>query len=185
MKLQQTVLAVLVCSSPILAQEIERPKPTAAHQILAEDAGTWDCKVNMYFQGPDGPPARSQAVEVTELVSGGLYSKSAFHGKMGTEDFEGHGLLGYDPRSKEYVGTWVDNFTAVPTSMRGKYDPKTKQLTLFSKIVIPETGDELQQKQITTYVDDNTKKFEIYLLIGEGDQQQAIKLMEMTAKRRK
>ena len=170
-----------VCT-PSFAQAPQQP--SEAHDVLAHDAGTWDTDVKMYFQGPNGPPSESKGVETTELICGGLYARATYRGKMGGADFEGHGLTGYDPRTKEYVGTWVDNFSAVPTQLKGTYDEQTKQLTMRGSVFDVTTGQELKVKQITTFVDEKTKNFESFLVFESNGQEVEIKLMETTAKKR-
>jgi hypothetical protein len=137
----------------------------------------------MYFRGPTGPPTESTGVETNELVSGKKYLRTSFKYKMGSLDFEGHGLVGYDPRSKEYIGTWVDNFTSVPTQKKGTYDPNKKTLTLFGTAV-DGAGNEIKHKEITTFVDSQTKTLEIFMIIDADGKPQDIKLMDMTAKKR-
>lgn len=184
MKLLFTTLALVTISVQLSAQEFPNPKPTDAHKVLAGEAGVWDADLKMYFQGPDGPPTEYKAVETIDLVSGGLYSSSTFRCKMGDRDFEGHGLFGYDPRSKEYVGFWVDNFSSIPQQMKGKYDAEKKTLTMFGTLANADASEEMKQKQVTTFVDDNTKTFEIYLLVDDDGKELSIKLMELTAKKR-
>lgn len=173
--------AIVVCT-PLSAQQ--PAQPTEAHKIFADDAGTWDVDVKMYFQGPGGPASESTGVETTELVSGGLYARSSYHGKMREEDFEGHGLMGYDPRTEEYVLTWADNFTAVPTQFKGKFDAEKRTLTMFASVVDVGTGEEMQVKHVTTFVDATTKTFASFLIVDAGGQKVEVKLMETTAKKR-
>jgi len=176
-------LAAVVFSTRLWAQEPSTPQSTAAHKIFADDAGTWDADVNMYFQGPRGPASRSKGVETNELVSGGKYSRTTFKYKMRDKEFEGHGLFGYDPRSKEYVGLWVDNFTSIPSQLKGTYDAEQRTLTMFGTVV-DDAGNEMKQKQVTKYVDSKTKTLEIFLIVEAGGKSQEIKLMDMTAKKR-
>lgn len=176
------VVLVLGCVRMAGAQ-IPTPKPGDAHKILADDAGTWDCNVKMYYQGPDGPASEFKGVEKNELVSGDLYCRTTFTCQMGPIKFEGHCLTGYDFRTKEYVATWVDNFTSVPSSLKGKYDAKTKTMTMYSTVV-DQQGNELKQKQVTVYKDDKSKTFTIYYLQKVGGKEKAVKLMEMTANKR-
>jgi len=180
MKQPIVVLAVLLLGTQLWAQDL---KPTEAHKIFAADAGTWDAVVKMYFRGPKGPATESAGVESNELVSGGMCFRRTFKYKIRDKEFEGHGLFGYDPRSQEYVGTWVDNRTAVPTALKGKYDSTSKTLTMLGTVV-DGSGNEFKQKQITTFIDDQTKKLEILLVIDADGKSQEIKIMEMTAKKR-
>jgi hypothetical protein len=177
------VPALLLLSAPGWAQEPPAPQPAEAHKVLADDAGTWDAVVKMYHRGPAAPATESRGVETNELVCGGLYSRSTFKYQMGGREFEGHGLIGYDPRSKEYVGTWVDNFSAIPSSVTGKYDAKQKTLTLFSKAV-DDSGNEMTTKQVTTFVDGKTKTLQIFLVVETGGRTRDVKLMDVTSKTR-
>ena len=176
------VLALCCIAAPLFAQ---KPKqPTEAHDVLAHEAGTWDMDVRMYFQGPNGPPSESKGVEEAEVICGGLYLRTTYHGKMREQDFEGHGLTGYDPRTGEYAITWVDNFSAVPTQLRGKYDAETKQLTVRGTVFDVTSGQELNVKQVTTFVDEKTKTFESFLVLEADGKTAEIKLMETIGKKR-
>jgi hypothetical protein len=165
------------------AQESPAPQPTDAHKLFAGDAGTWDALVKSYHRGPQGPATESKGVETNELLAGGLYSRSTFKYTLRNREFEGHGLFGYDPRSKEYTGLWVDNFTTIPTPLKGKYDPDRKTLTLTGAVA-DAAGNEIKQKQVTQYLDDKTKTLTIYILVEIAGKTREIKIMEMTATRR-
>jgi hypothetical protein len=179
------ILAVIVAVSSLQlsAQEPAAPQPTDAHKIFAEDAGTWDAVVKSYHQGPKGPATESKGVETNELVSGGMYSRTTFKYTMRDREFEGHGLFGYDPRSKEYTGLWVDNFTSIPTQLKGKYDAQQKTLTLTGAVV-DGAGNEIKQKQVYKYVDGKTKTLTLFILVEIGGRTREIKIMEMTATKR-
>jgi hypothetical protein len=175
----------LLAAAGAQAQDAPMPKPGKPHEVFAKDAGTWDCDVKMYFAGPDMPPSEFKGLEVIELVSGDMYLRSTFTCKMGDAgDFEGHSLMGYDPRTKKYVGTWVDNFTSAPSALEGEYDEAAKTLTIHSSVV-DEGGETLNSKQVTTWSDDSSKKFEVFLVVEAGDEKIDVKLMDMTAKKRK
>ncbi len=189
MRIVNCVLAVgmlvIFSAAHTNAQDAPMPKPGKAHEIFAKDAGIWDCDVKMYFAGPDMPPSEFKGQEVIELVSGGMYLQTTFTIKMGDAgDFEGHSLMGYDPRTKKYVGTWVDNFTSIPSALTGEYDEVAKTLTLHGTVV-DEDGTELPSKQVITWTDDSNKKLDVFLIVDAGDQKLDVKLLEMTAKKRK
>jgi hypothetical protein len=183
MKRLSMLLAIVVLSVPLYAQELPNPQPGEAHKVLAKDAGTWDAEIKMYMQGPDGPPTTYTGVETNELVSGGLFSRSVFKARMGDRDYEGHGLNGYDGNSKEYVSLWADSLNGAPSVVKGTYDPAKKELTSLTTVKDP-AGQELKQKMVTRYVDDRTREFRIFLVLDLGGQTQELKLMEMTLKKR-
>lgn len=165
------------------AHTFQIPKPAEAHQVLTNEAGVWDTDVKLFFQGPNQPPVVYKGAETSEMVSAGLYLKMSARGKLGDQEFEGHGLLGYDARTKEYIGTWVDNLTSTPTQTRGTYDAERKTLTLFSAVV-DGAGREIQQKQVTHFVDDKTKTVTTFMLIDAESKKIEIKLMEITARKK-
>jgi hypothetical protein len=160
-------------------------KHQPAHDLIAKEAGTWDCDVKMYLKGPKAEPSEFKGVEVNTLVSGGLYVQTSFKFKMGNaREFEGHSLIGYDPRAKAYVGTWVDNLTTIPRQIKGEYNEAVKTLTTRSTVV-DNAGKEIQSKEITTWLDDAKKKTEIFMIIDIGGKQTDVILMESTATKRK
>jgi hypothetical protein len=179
-------LGVFAFAAQLSAQQAHKfptPKPTDAHKILTNDAGTWDTVVKMFFQGPTAPAVEYKGVETVEMVSGGLYSRTTSKCKMGDQDYEGHTLVGYNPRSKEYTGTSVNNFAPAPIQLKGTYDAEKKTLTMFGAVV-DGRGNEIKQKDVTKFIDDKTKTFTTFMLIDAGGKETEIKLMEVTAKKR-
>jgi hypothetical protein len=175
-----SLIAILLPAAAVVAQNPQKPLP--AHKLLADDAGTWDCDVKM-FKGQK--PLEFKGIERNELVGGGLYLKTSFTFKMGDQgQFEGHALMGYDPRAKKYIGTWVDNFTTVPRRIEANYDTATRTLTDRSPVA-DERGNEIKTKQITTWSSDTQKKMEIFMLIDAGGKETEVKLMEIAASKRK
>jgi hypothetical protein len=178
----RTLVCLLAICLPTAAAAQNPQKPQPAHKLLAIDAGTWDCDVKM-FKGQK--PLEYKGVEVNELVGGRLYLKTSFTFKMGDQrQFEGHALMGYDPRAKKYVGTWVDNFTTVPRRIEADYDTATKTLTDRSQVA-DAMGNQMKTKQTTTWTSDTQKKIEIFLLLDAGGKETEVKLMEIAATRRK
>ncbi|MFG0334187.1 MAG: DUF1579 family protein [Maioricimonas sp. JB049] len=176
-----TVALVMLLVAPAFAQDFPDPQPEEAHKVLARDAGTWDCTLRMYLQGPDQPPTEYKGKEVNRLVNGDLHLRTRFTAKLGDRRFEGHGLMGYDPRSEKYIGTWVDNFNVIPSNYSGTFDEESKTLTIYSTSVDLNSGAEFKQKQVTVWEDDSHKDFTIYLVVESDGETRDVKLMEMTA----
>ena len=94
----RSFVGLMVCVGWVGAASLARgqdgppvPKPTAEHQRLAKDVGTWDATVKYWMRGPDSEPTVSQGVEVVKLMPGGLWSHSEFDGKVGDQEFHGCG----------------------------------------------------------------------------------------------
>jgi len=179
-----TCVVVPAFSAALLAQAPATTQATDPYKPFADDAGTWDANVNMYFGGPNKSPTESKGIETTELVGGGKASRTTFKYKMRNRPFEGHGLYGYDARTKEYTGLWVDNFAAAPSLMKGTYDPAQKTLTLLSTSV-DGAGTEMKVKHVAKHIDERTKTLEIFMIVdAPGGKTQDLLLMSMTAKKR-
>lgn len=147
--------------------------------ILRRDVGAWDCDLRFYAD-PNGPPATSQAVETNHMV-GNVWVVGDFKGEMAGTSFHGSSQMGYDPKKKKYIGSWIDSASPYPTAMEGSYDPSTKMLTIVGTGKDP-NGGETKMKLVTVYKEDDTRTMTMYIGAG-GDQWQRI--MEVDYRRKK
>jgi len=174
-------LALLALSSAVLAQDQPpAPGPTAEHELLKKDLGTWDATVRFWPQ-PDAEPLESKGVEQNELLPGGLWRVSHFEGDFGGAKFVGVGTFGYDPVEKKYVGTWIDNMSPHLMIVKSDYDAATNILTGTGQSRDPATGKPGTSKHVSRYPDDKTRTFEIQM---PGDDGQYWKVMEIQYTRR-
>ena len=51
-------------------------------------------------------------------------------------------------------------------------------------VVVDGALNEIKQKQVTTYIDDETKTLTIFMVVEDGGKTSDVKLMEMIAKKR-
>jgi hypothetical protein len=156
------------------------PTPGPEHQLLKNDEGVWDATVEATM-APGAPPSVSKGVETNTLMGGGLWLLSDFKSEMMGQPFQGHGVMGYDPVSKKYVGTWVDTMSTRPSSSEATYDAATKTMTGW--IEGPdETGKVVKMRETTEWKDPNTRVFTIYMKGPDGKEAPGLKI---TYKRRK
>jgi hypothetical protein len=182
-RLLSMLAAVLLCT-PLMAQPWPNPQPNEHHAVLAKEAGTWDTEIKMYLQGPQGAASEYKGEENIEMVSGERFSRSTFTADFGDRRFEGHGLFGWDPHQEKYTGIWVDNFNVAPIAMTGTYDAEAKTLT-YQSTVRDEAGNAVQQKHVTTFVDEQTRTFAAYLVVEQGGRPLDVKIMEIVSTKRK
>jgi hypothetical protein len=178
-----SLVSILFCLPAAAQEPVPKKPPAEFRKVFAAEAGTWDAVVKSYFRGPDGPVTESVGVETTEAICGGACLRSKFTFKLKSLGFEGHGLIGYDPRTKEYTATRVSNFVPTPYQSKGQYDAERKTLTMFSTIT-DQAGKEQRQKEVTKLVDETTKTTEFYDIVEKDGEKQEVKLMEMTLKKR-
>ncbi len=160
-------LAVLMCclhSHATLAQE-NPPQPTAEHKMLSREVGVWEGEMKMYAGGPDAEPIIMPVLEKNVMQDTGLWLISDFE----SGPFKGHGVFGYDPAKKKFVGTWVDNQTTSLGIMEGTHDAKTGETTYMSQMLNPATGKMEPTKSVGKMIDDNTREFAMYMKASSGD----------------
>jgi len=158
------------------------PKPTAEHELLAKDVGTWNAMIKSWMGTPESEPTISQGVEVVKLLPGGLWTHAEFDGKFGDQEFHGCGQSGYDTNKKKIVGTWVDTMTTEIMMMEGDYDPANRTATLYSKGTGP-SGKPYESKLTSKHESDDTRVFTMSVKSDET-KGEYVKVMEITYKRR-
>jgi uncharacterized protein DUF1579 len=119
-----------------------------------------------------------------EAVSDGLWLRSNYEGDfLGGKKFKGHGIFGYDPLKKKYVGVWVDNMQTSLGMLEGEFDAKTNTSNMKFETTDPTTRQPIRQQHKTEYKVDGNKVFSIHMQIpGAGDQW--VKMLEIESKRR-
>ncbi|MEO6710464.1 MAG: DUF1579 domain-containing protein [Planctomycetota bacterium] len=147
--------------APAAEQEMPEVKPGPEHAALAKDAGTWDATVT-HTMG--GTPEVSTATEVRKMV-GGLWLIGDFTGKMAGKPFFGHGVNGYDPDKKKYVGVWVDTMSCTLMLTEGTMDEATKTLHSTGKFTMD--GKEMTCTMTTQNKDADNQVFTMSMP-GEG-----------------
>jgi Protein of unknown function (DUF1579) len=185
----RSFVGLVVCLGWVAAASLARgqdappvPKPTAEHERLAKDVGTWDATVKSWTRGPDSEPTVSQGVEAVKLLPGGLWTHSEFDGKFGDQEFHGCGQTGFDTRKGKYVGTWVDTMTTEIMMMEGDYDAASRTMTMHAKGRGP-SGAAYDAKLTTKHEGDDTRLFTISMKSGET-KGEYVKMMEITYTRR-
>jgi hypothetical protein len=158
------------------------PRPTAEHERLAREAGTWDATIKSWMQGPGSEPTISRGVQVAKLMPGGLWLISSFEGKFGGQDFHGSGQMGYDPKKGKYGGTWIDSMATEILLMEGAYDDKTHTLTMQAKATDP-SGKPYEARMSTKYEGEDSMVFNMEMK-SEETRGEYFKLMEITYKRK-
>jgi hypothetical protein len=172
------VLAVLACAAAAGAQEAPpMPKPGPEHEMLKKDVGTWDATVEMMM--PPGPP--SKGTEVNALGPGGLWLITDFKSEMMGAPFQGHGVTGWDPAKKKYVGTWVDSMSTGVFTSEGTYDAASRSMNALMSGP-GEDGQPMTMKAVTQYKDDDTRVFTMFMKGPDGKEAPT---MRITYKRRK
>lgn len=151
------------------------PRPGPEHEVFQKDLGTWDADIEA--RPPGAPPSRNRGVSESRLVCGGMWLVTEFRTESG--DFEGHGLYGYDPQQKKYLGTWVDPFRTTLAKMEGTWDASSRTMTFHGELVMP--NGTMRWRETTETVDADTQIWRQYMPGPDGERE----TMTITYRRRR
>jgi hypothetical protein len=168
------LLASLFClfvAIPLAAQA--PPQPTAEHQKLAAEAGTWDAVMEM--PGEDGKPITSKGVSERKMALGGFWLIDDFSATMMGMPFQGHGLTGYDPVKGKYVQSWSDSTSPMLMVMEGSYD-KTGKVMTMTGMGPGMDGKPVQYRHVSTWKDANSMLFEMFVIGADGSEMPMLKV---------
>lgn len=172
--------AFALAVTPAAAQDMPPPPtPGPEHELLKQDAGVWDATVEILV--PNAAPMVSKGVETSTMGPGGLWLITDFKAEMAGQPFQGHGVGGWDPVKKKYVGTWVDSMSSGLGISEGEYDKSSKTLTGWFESPDP-SGKMMKMKAVTEYKDADTR---VFTMSAEGPDGKLTPTMRITYKRRK
>lgn len=152
--------------------------PGEAHAELAKSEGHWHV-ILMDYSDPSNPTESKGCCRNT-MVLGGRYLKQDFVSEYNGMPFEGVGYTAYDNILKQYISTWIDNFSTGLAVLRGEMDESGKVLTSFGEGPDPMTGKIIKYKSVMTVKDDDHHLFEMFILLPDG---QEMKTMSMSYER--
>ena len=111
------------------AQEVpEFPEPTPEHAMLEQFAGEWTSTATT-VPAPGEEPLTCQGTEKARMM-GGFWLLAETQGEMMGQPVGSFLSLGYDPKSKKYVGTFVCSSMDTLWEYTGSFDETGKKLIL-------------------------------------------------------
>jgi len=155
--------------------------PGPEHKRLDEFVGEWAVKSVMWME-PGADPMETVGEAVNRLILGGRYLYSEYTSTFMGQPFNGVGITGYDRYKKKYVSIWVDNFSTGIYASEGDYAPDASPAEDFGTLDDFITGDRLKMRHVTTFIDTDTHRFEMYMTGADGKE---FKQMEMVYTRKK
>jgi len=132
------------------------------HKMLEASTGEWKAEITFWME-PGTPPQKSTSSCTNSMILGGRYQESKHTGTVMGMPFEGQGLVGFDNIKKVFISTWVDNMGSGVMVAEGPYDEKTKSITMKGSTMDAMTGKEIKTRQVFTFIDEKTEKFEMFM----------------------
>jgi hypothetical protein len=149
------------------------PTPDPEHKWLADGAGTWKATGKMYMSPTDAKPLNG--TQTNTMQQGGLWQITDY--KEADGSFVGHGITGYDPLKKKFVGVWVDPMTKELAMSEGTLSADKKTLTMEFTMTEPGSGTKMKMTETITRKDDKTVQFDMTTLGPDG---KPMKVLEIT-----
>jgi Protein of unknown function (DUF1579) len=174
---------VPVDSATMMAKMMEYGTPGPMHALLASWNGTWNGETTMWeYEG--ATPQKSTGTSVNTMIMGGKYQSTTHSGNMMGMPFEGVSIMGYDNSTKQFVSSWVDNWSTGIMNMTGNWDEATKTMTLTGTMPdICRPGKECSFREVFKVIDDNTQQMEMYGPDSKTGKE--MKMMEIKMTRKK
>ena len=187
-KLCLILTLTLLTQGIAFAQEEEtpwltRPEPSAQHAPLAQEVGTWDTEMTLYFVDARAKPVVFKGTETNRLILDGLWLETRVDTEFPVKPYKGSGTTGFDAKTGKYVGTWVDNLSTHVGNYEGTYDEKEQTFTMYLTKREDHTGRIVRQKHVTRFLNDNTKHVTVYHPLPDGSGQ-FMKLLDVVSRRR-
>jgi hypothetical protein len=158
-------------------------QPGEHHKRLDGFVGKWKVTGKSWME-PNQPATEFSGTVESSWLLGGRYLQSVHKAAFFGMPFEGRSIDGYDNATHEYFSTWIDNMGTGVMLFKGTCDDPCKVLTETGEGFDPMSGKMMKTKEVTTYVDPDTYRFEMYTVGGAPDGKD-VKVMELVGKRDK
>lgn len=157
--------------APDHAQE-QGPQATKEHALLKMDEGRWNADITIY-PGPGSPAQKDKGVEENKLDFNGLWLTTDVRTDGG---FKGHGVTGYDPARKVYVGVWVDNMSTSLITSEASFDASAKTFTAKGQAPDMATGKLRPFRSVVRYPDADTRHLESWMAGDDGKEMKTLEI---------
>lgn len=140
---------------------------TAEQEEILQGVGNWEGTITMFIPGQDA--AASPATEQVQGL-GSVGTTTRFSSKFMGQPYVGTGVVGYDPVTRCYRGTWTDNMSPYVSVMEGKKNPETNAVVMHWKSPNMEGVMTQQRSETVRTADSYTMTF----YEGEGEGRKAM-----------
>jgi hypothetical protein len=130
-------------------------------EVFQKDLGAWDAEITV--NTPNGP--QKSRGSMSGRMLGGRWLVLDFENDNG---FEGHGVYGWDPDAKSYVGAWIDSARPFLVTGRGDWQPETRTMTFRYEHQM--NGKPMSWREVTTTNPDGTQTFRVIMKMPDGNE---------------
>ncbi len=173
---------IVVAAAACMAQQPEMPKPTKEHELLKQFTGEWEMKAET-VPAPGQEAIKCEGKESSKMV-GGFWFVAQNEGSMMGMPVNSIMTLGYDPATKNYVGTFVCSMDSTLWKYTGSFDATGKKLTLETEGPSPldPSNKKTKFRETLELKDKDHKKFTSLM---QGEDGKWIEIVTMDYQRKK
>lgn len=146
----------------------------SGHRLMDRYLGTWKATVTLTL--PEMGTVDLDGSETNKLGPGGRWMVTDLQFEYLGGRFEGHGLLGYDPRRDTYESCWVDSVDDFLKLAEGSWDERTATLQLEREFS-DETGQRVVERIEDRFVDANTRQVTIRETVAGAEPIESMRIL--------
>lgn len=140
---------------------IDYATPGKMHEMMTKDMGTWT-ETTTIWMAPGAEPIKNTGSATFDMMFGGKYQVSRHTGNFMGMPFEGISTTGYDNSREVFINTWIDNMGTGIMYSEGKWNDATRSIDFKGNMTDPTVKKAIPFHQTLTFVDDKTRKIEMY-----------------------
>jgi hypothetical protein len=161
-------LAVLSAASTS-GQDQKPPQagPSDEHAYLHQFVGEW--RTTGKGTDPSGKDKDLTGFEFDRMVLNDYWLFFVYNTQTDGKPYVGHGMIGYDPVRKKYIGTWVDSMTPYMATFDGSADRKQKTLTMEVSGTDSNTGKSCKGRLVFEFADPEHRSLKSYKIGDNGE----------------
>ncbi len=153
----------LVCGQDETPSSVQ---PTDEHAWLRQFEGEW--KTTGKGSDEFGKDVDLAGVEYDRMVLGDFWLSFVYRSQFAEKPFVGHGMVGYDPAKRKYIGTWVDSTSPHMSQFEGSVDGKKNTLTLDTTGTDSKTYKAKKGRLVFSFQDPDHRTLQSYRMDDEG-----------------
>jgi hypothetical protein len=173
-------VVILVLAGGAWAQEPKVPSPQKEHEWLKQLEGDWVTESEAVM-GPGQAPVKCKWSEVVRSI-GGFWTIGEMKSDIMGTPVTGIMTLGYDPKIKKYIGSWVCSVDGHFWKYEGTVDAAGKVLTLNTEG--PNMAAPGKMTKMKDVIEIKSKDHKVLTSYMQGDDGQWVRIMTMNGWRK-
>jgi len=174
------VVAMVLTGGLWAADAPQMPKPLKEHEWLKQLEGEWGMDAECVM-APGQPPMKCKGTESIRSL-GGFFTVGEMKADMMGTPMTGIMTIGYDPKAKKYVGTWVCSMDGHLWHYEGTLDASGKILTLNTEG--PDMSAPGKMAKMKDVIEIKSKDHKVLTSYMQGPDGKWTQFMTMNARRK-